>query len=148
MLAASMPHDYAFWYGYLYVKPDQNSPAEKVHLTRRKADRLFKGMISSVNRLRPVGWLAWYFVRLGWLFGVKYNGKRFFAQPPPVGVILSAVAGLGGLGYFLFSGEQFDERFRLLMIYFTAVYLTFYLFLMLVRRISKARQDAGARFTS
>jgi hypothetical protein len=76
MLTASIVHDYAYKYGHL-PKDD----GSEVKLERDVADRLFRDMIATVNRLPLVAFIAWFAVRLGWPF-VKYNGRTQGGKPP------------------------------------------------------------------
>lgn len=89
MLIGSIVHDYAYKYGSLRVsKNGQNF--EDVSLPRHTADKLFRDIVSTVNRLPAVGYIAWFAVRLGWPW-VKYNGKRFGGKIPFVEYALLAL---------------------------------------------------------
>ena len=81
LLIASIVHDYAFRHGYLWVKKQSEEP-EKVEIERQVADRLFKDIIKVVNGNTIVGFLGWYFVRLGFWLGVPYNGKQWSGKKP------------------------------------------------------------------
>jgi len=76
MLTASIVHDYAYKFGHL--KKDDGT---EVQIERDVADRLFRDIIETVNKLPLVGFIAWFAVRLGWPF-VEYNGKAQGGKPP------------------------------------------------------------------
>jgi hypothetical protein len=85
MLTASIVHDYAYKYGHL-MKDD----GSEITLERDVADRLFRDIISTVNRLPLVAFIAWFAVRLGWPF-VKYNGRTQGGKPPYLEYLLLLV---------------------------------------------------------
>lgn len=76
LLIASIVHDFAFRHGYLQVQK-QDGTIENVPVERGVADRLFKDIITVVNGNSIVGFLGWYFVRLGFWFRVPYNGEQW-----------------------------------------------------------------------
>ncbi|MEO0425072.1 MAG: DUF1353 domain-containing protein [Pseudomonadota bacterium] len=120
LLVASIVHDYAFRYGYLKVRGDDGTVRD-VPIDRHDADELFREIVTVVNGNRAVGRLAWYFVRLGYWLGVKYNGKPRTGRPPTL-VAISFVAALGLLGLLIW-------HYSLPVVAVTAValYLAFYL---------------------
>ena len=73
MLVGSIVHDYAFTHGSLRLKAADGN-AEDIEVQRHHADRLFKDIIGTVNKLPLLGYIAWLAVRVGW-FWVKYAGK-------------------------------------------------------------------------
>lgn len=104
MLVASIVHDFAYEYGYLCIR-DKDGNINKVPVERAKVDRLFRDIIATVNQLPVIGWIAWFFVRVGWLFGVKYNGKAFGGKPPHlVFAVLIAVTGI--LTLYFWGGQH------------------------------------------
>ncbi|NND89607.1 MAG: DUF1353 domain-containing protein [Granulosicoccus sp.] len=80
ILVGSIVHDYAYQYGYLRISR-HGGEFEEVALSRHRADRLFRDIVGTVNRLPAVGYIAWFAVRIGWLW-VKYNGKHFGGKVP------------------------------------------------------------------
>lgn len=117
MLVGSIVHDYAYQYGSLRISRN-GGPFEQLPLSRNRADRLFRDIVGTVNRLPAVGYIAWFAVRLGWLW-VRYDGKRFGGKPPILEYLLLLVIlfvlahglsllGAGGFlalacaGYFVF----------------------------------------------
>lgn len=81
MLTASIVHDFAYKYGYLYVL-DEHKNKKKVEIERHKADELFREFLYVITRFPVISWLAWLAVRLGWLIGVKFAGVRFSGKMP------------------------------------------------------------------
>ncbi|MEM1190827.1 MAG: DUF1353 domain-containing protein [Pseudomonadota bacterium] len=120
LLIASLVHDYAFRYGYLKVAR-ADGPPEQVVIKRDVADRLFRDIITVVNGNRVVGHLAWYFVRLGYWTGVKYNGRRGSGRAPVI-VLLTFLAALACLG-FLIATYSLAE----IALSGTALYVSLYL---------------------
>ncbi|EAQ96684.1 DUF1353 domain-containing protein [Congregibacter litoralis] len=74
LLVASILHDYAFRYGYLTKETSQGHRTQ-FPVRRDVADALFRDIISTVNGNRFVGFVAWYFVRLGYWLRVPFNGE-------------------------------------------------------------------------
>ena len=96
MLTASIVHDFAFYYGGLLVK--QNDGELKLQqIERHQADRLFREIIKDVNHTPVWAFIAWFAVRLGWLW-LPYNGERF-AGKTPWGVLISTFLMLLAAGY-------------------------------------------------
>jgi hypothetical protein len=127
MLTASIVHDFAFKFGYLLVAREEDIAPKKVKIERHNVDRLFRDIIGTVNQVSAIGWLAWFFVRLGWLFGVKYNGKYFSGKPPIWVIIISAVCSVF-LGIYLIDNWQFQENnFEFLVTCLIMLYLIFYI---------------------
>jgi len=89
ILVGSIVHDYAYRYGLLRIAKAGGN-FEEVPLARDQADRLFRDIVGTVNRLSLVGYPAWLAVRLGWGF-VKYNGDRFAGGPPIVEYVITAI---------------------------------------------------------
>jgi len=133
MLTASIVHDFAFKFGWLFVQEKGNPDSRRREEVRREdVDKLFRDTITTVNRLYIVGWLAWYFVRLGWFFGVPYAGKRFNVKDGvPYGIGLTFLAGLACLVSYLFDCYGFSfvcsgfsvDRFNTLITWVAVLYL-------------------------
>lgn len=80
MLTASIIHDFVYRHGYLLVS--KNGQAQvKVMVERHVADLLLRDIIATINRMPRVGYIGWFFVRIGWVF-VKYNNRHFGGSPP------------------------------------------------------------------
>ena len=110
-LVGSIVHDYAYQFGSLRLAKE-GEEFKDVKISRDRADRLFRDIVGTVNQLPFVGYVAWFFVRIGWAW-VKYDGKHFGGKAP-VGeyamllVILAACwwlySAMGlGLSIFAFS---------------------------------------------
>lgn len=80
MLIASIIHDYIYRFGYLRVASD-GMRFESVDVSRDKADKLFRDIVGTVNGMPVVGYIGWYFIRLGWPF-IRFNNKRFGGRAP------------------------------------------------------------------
>lgn len=93
MLTASVVHDFVFKYGVLVIR-DASGTDTPQPVARDVADLLFRDIISTVNRMPITAYVAWIFVRLGWWFGIKYNGQpRGDAFPLiPVAIALVVLA--------------------------------------------------------
>jgi len=127
MLTASIVHDFAFKFGYLLIASEEGAEPKKVPVERHDIDHLFRDIICTVNQVAGVSWIAWFFVRLGWLLRVKYNGK-VRGGDCPFGVIAFFVSSLSLLAWCLFSGFQFhQQRFDFLVMFFVLSYLLFYI---------------------
>jgi len=102
MLAGSIVHDHAYRHGTLRIERD-GEPARDVALERHEADRLFRDIVGTVNRLPAVGKVAWFAVRIGWPW-VEYDGKRFGGKVPVgeyallVAILLALYLGYAVLG--------------------------------------------------
>lgn len=81
-LVGSIVHDYAYQFGSLRLAK-RNEEFKDVRISRHRADRLFRDIVGTVNRLPFVGYVAWFFVRIGWAW-VKYDGKHFGGKAPVV----------------------------------------------------------------
>ena len=82
MLVGSIVHDYAYQFGSLRLSKG-GEDYKDVKISRHRADRLFRDIVGTVNQLPFVGFVAWFFVRIGWAW-VKYDGKRFGGKAPVV----------------------------------------------------------------
>jgi hypothetical protein len=131
MLIGSIVHDYAYKFGRL-KKLDSAS----VRIERHVADRLFRDIISTVNDLPIVGWIAWFAVRLGWPV-VKYEGKPRGGKPPIMEylVLVAVVLGIIWLGA--------ATSFGLIAIVFVAFYLGFASTITLLRAAMKRSSQSG-----
>lgn len=78
---ASIVHDYAYKYGTLPVAEHGDSVFQELPLERHKADHLFRDIVGTINRLPPVGYIAWLAIRIGWLW-IPYANKRFTGRKP------------------------------------------------------------------
>jgi len=114
MLTGSIVHDFAYKYGKLYKNDGSVIP-----IKRHIADYLFRDIVGTVNGLQPVGFIGWFFVRLGW-FLVKYNSRRRGGKIPFWEYFSLAVI----IGLVVF---KFGNSFTLALIFFLVGYLTFYL---------------------
>ncbi len=97
MLIPSIVHDYAFMFGELLVSKTKDEAPVRVEVKRHDADTLFYRMIKTFNGDPVTARLAYVAVRLGWLFGVKYNGYGRGGKPPImiIGVASLVLASLG-----------------------------------------------------
>jgi len=137
MLTASIVHDFAFKFGYLLVSSEEGGAPKKVFVERDDIDHLFRDILGTVNQVVGVSWIAWFFVRLGWLLRVKYNGQCYGGKWP-IGVMLTFVSGLVFLNFYLFENFQFQQdNFDILMGCFVLFYLVFYVFTLFVLRKKK-----------
>lgn len=87
LLTASIVHDFAFEYGALLHR-DASGTEKLQPIERDVSDRLFRDMISTVNRMPMVAYIAWVVVRLGWFF-VKYNGQPRGGALPYIPLLIS-----------------------------------------------------------
>lgn len=115
MLVASLVHDYAYMYGRLRKEDGSFVPIE-----RDIADRLFKDIIATVQGLPFIGYIAWFFVRIGWPF-IKYNHKPQGGKAPIFEYLILILA----LLLFVSMGIQYS--FRSIALVFVALYVLFYL---------------------
>lgn len=129
MLTASVVHDYVYKYGHL-----QKEGGTVVEIERHIADQLFRDIITTVNKLPAVGYIAWFFVRIGWLF-VKYNNKTRGGKAPID-------------EYFLFSafvaliialGARFS--FDILVFALIVIYVAFYAISILINYRTLVRES-------
>ncbi|MEM6502787.1 MAG: DUF1353 domain-containing protein [Cyanobacteria bacterium P01_C01_bin.89] len=101
MLTASIVHDFAFEYGGLIYREQDESLSEEVLIFKRVSrdltDQLFRDLIATVNEMRITAFLAWIAVRLGWYF-VKYDGKPRGGDAFPWTATIALIAALSLLG--------------------------------------------------
>ncbi|MEQ8955125.1 MAG: DUF1353 domain-containing protein [Gammaproteobacteria bacterium] len=97
LLIAPIVHDYIFKHGCLIKRVADGSDVEKLDIQRHVADRLFRDLIATVNKLPFIGWLAWFAVRLGW-YWVKFNNKPREGRWPSLETIFAI-----GLVYGIFN---------------------------------------------
>ena len=90
LLTASIVHDFAFEHGALLYR-DADGTKKLQPVERDVADRLFRDMISTVNKMPVAAFIAWVVVRLGW-FVVKYNGQPRGGTFPYLPLVISLVA--------------------------------------------------------
>lgn len=131
ILVGSIVHDYAYKYGSLQVSTD-GAVYKEVQLSRHRADKLFRDIVGTVNSLPFVGYIAWFFVRLGWLW-VKYNGKHFGGRAPISEYTLLVVI-LAGLWWFYST-----LGLGISLVVFSSVYIVLYIASVLIGR--KRRLD-------
>ncbi len=139
MLIASIVHDFMFKFGYLMVQADGSSEIKHIKVERHIADRLFKDIIATVNRNSIVAWIAWYAVRLGWGFGVKYNGGRYNGRCPVL-VILSFIL-VGGLVAII--GFTNKPLLYEVITYLVFSYFIFYLLTIITLQTTNSRKDSA-----
>lgn len=132
MLTASIVHDYAYKFGHL-----QKDDGTEVELERDVADRLFRDIIETVNKLPLVGFIAWFAVRLGWPF-VKYNGKTQGGKPPYMEYLLLLVF------IALFIAVAADVPFSALVSGAATVYAVLYFVTTLFKRKNLVAGDEDA----
>ncbi len=61
ILVGSIVHDYAYQFGSLRLSK-AGEEFKDVEISRDRADRLFRDIVGTVNRLPFVGYVAWFFV--------------------------------------------------------------------------------------
>jgi hypothetical protein len=132
MLTASIVHDYAYMFGHL-----RKDDGTEVPLERHVADRLFRDIIDTVNKLPLVGFVAWLAVRLGWPF-VKYNGATQGGKPPYAEYLLVLVV------IALVSAAAADLSFGALVAGAATVYAVLYLVTTLFERSKLIARETGA----
>jgi fumarate reductase subunit C len=125
MLTASIVHDFAYKFGCLLVLRKGEEIPTRIPVQRHHVDRLFRDIISTVNGIGFFGWIAWYFVRIGWIAGVKYDGQ-YFGGKKPIGVALFSV--IFGLvlcfGLATFHNEGHSIEFMISFIFLFNVILS------------------------
>ena len=134
MLTASVVHDYAYMYGHI-----QKEDGTVVAIERHIADQLFKDIIATVNKLPGVGYIAWFFVRIGWLF-VKYNNKPRGGKPPYDEYFLFSAL----LAFIIAIGMTFS--FDILLTVLVAIYVVFFVLSIFVNRRTLV-EDSGSAST-
>jgi hypothetical protein len=100
LLIASIIHDFAFEHGKLLYR-SKSGHIESQAVSREIADQFFYDINRTVNHMPYTARLAWLAVRLGWLVGVRYNGKRFGGKVPYIPIAILVVV-LIALGVFMF----------------------------------------------
>lgn len=110
MLIASIVHDYAYKYGHL-LKDD----GTVVEIERHIADRLLRDIIGTTNQLSVVGYIGWFFVRLGWI-KVKFNNLPRGGKAPVLEYLIFAVLMLS----FIMIG------IKVMLVSYVILYLAFY----------------------
>ena len=138
MLTASIVHDFAYWYGFLWVESKGGGPKQKVEVERHHVDHLFRDIIGTVNGVKWVGWAGWFFVRVGWIIGVAYNGKRWGGKPPYM-VIAIVLAVLTAAVVYLFEGSEFQSGNLLNILgWGVCIYLVFYAATLIALKLNRA----------
>ena len=128
MLIASIIHDYIYRNGSLRVANDGMNYKD-VDVSRHIADRLFRDIIGTVNGMPIVGYIGWFFVRIGWIW-VRYDKNRFGGKIP---IVEYAV-------FILILWAVFIVGIRNFLLAFALVYIAFYL-LSLVLNYSQKRNS-------
>lgn len=131
ILIGSIVHDYAYQFGTLRLSR-HGEVFKDVQISRHRADRLFRDIVGTVNRLPIVAYIAWYFVRLGWLW-VKYDGKRFGGKAP----VLEYTVLLFILGTVSWLYSHMGAGLSLLA--FSSVYVVLYLASVVIGRKRRLR---------
>lgn len=121
MLIASIVHDYAYKYGHL-----QKEDGTVVNIERHIADRLLRDIIGTVNMFPVVGYIGWFFVRIGWI-KVKYNNK------PRGGAVPVMEYSTLILIVLLFITIGIMSSFSIIIFWFVILYLAFYIFSIFIR---------------
>ena len=119
MLVASILHDFCYKHGYLMV--DSGEGKRAIAVTREEADNLFRDELVTSTGLKSVGGVAWFFVKVGWIFGVRFAGNRFNCKTPIASIIVFAA-----LLTFLVIVLQ-SAFFAPLMLLTFITYLSFYI---------------------
>lgn len=91
MLLASIIHDFAYKFGYLWV--ENNGQKKKVNIERHHADNLLRDTLSTINKIPFINQITWFFVRLGWL-GVPYAGEIRGGKIPYTVLVAAAIISL------------------------------------------------------
>ena len=115
MLIASIIHDYAYKYGHL-----QKVDGTAVVIDRHIADRLFRDIIGAVNGFPGVGYIGWFFVRIGWI-KVRYNNKQRGGKAPVIEYLLLMSVLL------LFIAKGIVYSFSIIVFWLVVLYLAFYI---------------------
>lgn len=92
LLIPSLVHDFAFKTGFLYVEKDGKE--EKIIVKRAVADRLFRELTAALIKIPFLPWVVWFAVRLGYLLGVPYAGKKWERSEFPFIFVSWALLGL------------------------------------------------------
>jgi hypothetical protein len=144
MLTASIVHDFAYKFGYLLVlKAGEDAPT-LIPVQRHNVDRLFRDIISTINGIGIFGWIAWYFVRIGWMVGVKYDGK-YFGGKKPIGVALFSVilVSILWMGLATYHNEGHSIEFIISFIFLFNVILT--LLCTLILHLTNSRVESKVK---
>lgn len=119
-LVASIVHDYAYKYGTLQVATGDNGPFEELPIERHEADKLFRDIVGTVNRLPPVGYIAWLAIRIGWLW-VPYNNRRFTGKKPIAEYVFALFVGF--VVYLLLSNLGLNTLLVVLLVVYLSAYI-------------------------
>jgi len=114
LLLASIVHDFAFKFGYLWIEID--GARKKVHLERHHADLLFRQIIVTVSGISFVGWIAWFAVRLGWI-KIRYAGRPRGGEAPVKELVLGLII-LATLSVAFICGDFADTTAAIAVIIF------------------------------
>jgi len=141
MLTASIVHDFAFKFGYLLVKAESDQENKKIEMERHETDALFRDIIITINKLHSIGVIAWFFVRLGWLFGIRYKGRKWTGKPPYMEIAIFAGI-LTSIWFYLFDGMHFQvESFKTLVSFVLLLYFIFYLLTVITLTLKDKRKS-------
>ena len=75
--------------------------------------------MGTVNRLPPVGYIAWLAIRIGWLW-VPYNNRRFTGKKPIAEYVF--VLFVGFIFYLLLSKFSLSTLLLALLVIYLSVY--------------------------
>jgi hypothetical protein len=131
ILSASIVHDYAYKFGHL-----RKDDGTEVPLERDVADRLFRDIIDTVNKLPLIGFIAWFAVRLGWPF-VKYNGRTQGGKPPYAEYLLLLIV------IALVTAVAADFSFSALVAGVATIYVVLYAVTVFFERKKLIADDGG-----
>jgi hypothetical protein len=98
MLIASIVHDFIYKYGHL-----KKEDGPLIIMQRHEADHLFRDIIETVNKLSMIGYIGWFFVRIGWV-SVKYNNKPRGGDVPVFEYIFLLLV----VVFFIWFGMAYD----------------------------------------
>jgi hypothetical protein len=132
LLIASIVHDFAFQHGYLYYRED-NGGKKQYHIPRHIADQLFYDIIKTVNNMPITASLAHFAVRIGWWFGVKYNGQ-FGGGKKPIKELILLIFFLIILSFVLANLLSFFN-IETIVFYFSIIYFLIFILLEISRFI-------------
>lgn len=141
MLVASIVHDFAFKFGTLHVT-NEKGESKEVTIERHHADRLFRDMLQTINRTFPVEWVAWFAVRLGWLFGIDYAGVAYGGKKPAWVIAITSLTVIPLAMGLLFFRKEIAPVLDAALTVGTILYLVFYLATVAV--LWQKRQFGGA----
>jgi len=117
MLVPSVPHDFAYNHGVLFVSKDGGNTFEEVEVSRSEIDMLLRDMLKFIIGLPIMSYAGWMVVRLGWWF-LPYAGKKRDGKPPYKEVWPLVVATVLILGCLITAVEPFLVLVAMAYMYF------------------------------